>query len=178
MEEIDELVPLDEADIKTLQTKITTSNIGCAVVAFVFFLITALLALWFLNIIFLGAVALGLISAFSLIVAIGLALPGSKEKNEQLALDIQEGKKRHIIAPIEMKDSVDVTDNKIAFSVAGQLRNSNKELKFKYYMKVKGYKFDLTEEEFLAGARKGDFVEFYGAPHSGVALSKPIEVRE
>lgn len=178
MEEIDELVPIDEADIKTLQSKITTSSFGCAAAAFVFFLITALAALFFLSITFLGTIVLGIISVCSLFLAIGSALPGSKEKNEQIALDIREGKKRRIVAPIEIKDSSDVTSNKVAFTVAGQLSNANKELKFKYYMMVKGYKFDLTEKEFLAGARKGDFVEFYGAPHSGVALSKPIAVRK
>lgn len=178
MKEIDELVPLTDADIKTLQEKIGTPNIGCAIFLLVVFLAMIVGAFFLLFQIFLLGIVLGAVALFVLLMAIGAFTGGSKEKNEKLARDIQEGKKRHIIAPIEMKDSVDVTPNKIPLSVRQQVRNSYRELKLEYFMMVKGYKFDLTEEQFLAGARKGDLVEFYVAPHSGEILSEATAVRE
>lgn len=178
METIDELVPLTEADIKKLQSASSVSTKGCGIFFLVVFLITGILTLWLATQSFLLALIVGVISLLSLLVGLFGYFSGPSEKEKNAVLDLQEGKKRRIVAPIEMKDLTDVTNNKIAFSMQQQIRNSYKELEFKYFMMVKGYKFDLSEEQYLAGARKGDFVEFYVAPHSGVILSEPVEVRE
>lgn len=177
MEIIDELVPLTADDIKQLEADRYSSTAGCSIPFFIIFAVSGFFAFQYFGVSYLWLFLLIIVSLLFLIVGLWLFFSGPTE-NKDVALDIKEGNKRRIVAPIEKKEIVEVKPRRSSSSVNSQMGRSVAELKFNYFMQVKDWKFDLTEEQYLSGAKKGDFVEFYVAPHSGKILSPPIEVRE
>ena len=180
MEAIDELVPLTAEDLKILEAAKISSSYGCGIFAIIVFVLLALLGLynfsssylWFF--VFVGVSILFLIVGF-------LAFVKVDDKN--VVLDIQEGKKRRIVAPIESKDITEAqtrSDRRYNRrpTLANQFGKSLAPLNFNYSMTVQGFKFAISENQYLGGAKKGDFVEFFVAPNSKIILSSPVEVQE
>ncbi len=177
METIDELVPLTAEDLKILEAKKTTNYFGCGVVMIIFFVVTALLAYFFFSRSYLLLIVSAIVSVLFLIAGVMLIRAGSVD-DEKVVLDIQEGKKRRIVAPIESKEIIETGPKRTGGSLSRQIRNSNAPLTFKYSMMVQGFNFPLSEDQYLSGFRKGDFVEFFVAPHSQIILSSAQEVQE
>jgi energy-coupling factor transporter transmembrane protein EcfT len=185
MEAIDELVPLTAEDLKILEAKKTSNYYGCGVVMIIVFVVMAFLALFYFSSSYLWLFILAGVSVLFLIAGL-LAFWMGPIEDEKVVLDIQEGKKRRIVAPIESKDIVEAPPKRSAFPrsqstgaiFARQIAKSYAPLDLKYSMKVQGFKFALSEGQYLSGFRKGDFVEFFVAPHSKIILSSAEEVPE
>lgn len=177
MNGIDEMVPLTEKDIELLKSKQFTGTWGCAVVCFVLIAVLSLVAYQFFLQSYLALVPTGVVCLLLLLTGIGF-LKQKKTENPKVTLDLNEGNKRRILAPIEEKEIIDVTRRPHPLNIKKQLIKSDQEIKLKYYMTIKGFKFPLTEKQYLTGARKGDFVEFFVAPHSNVILSQPVELKK
>ncbi len=122
-------------------------------------------------------VSLSIICLLLLLTGIGF-LRQEKTENKKVTLDLNEGNKRIIIAPIEEKEVIDVTRRPHPLNIKKQIIKADQETKLKYYMTVKEFSFPLTENQYLASARKGDFVEFSVAPHSKIILSQPNEIKK
>ena len=176
MDVLDELVPLTEKDIGFLKEKQFTGTWGCAVVCFVVAAILGLIAYQFFRESYLALIPSGIVCFLILWTGIGF-LKQKRTENPKVTLDLKEGKKRRIVAPIEEKEVIDVTRYPHPLNIKKQIIKADQELKFKYYMTVRGFRFSLTEEAYLTGARKGDLVEFHVAPHSGIILSDPVAVK-
>lgn len=177
MQEIDELVPLEAPDIEYLESKRVESNRGCAVQLLVGFGVIGLICAYTLLISYILFGILAIVALLLLFAGLFLLLGGPNE-NRKVVLDLKEGNKRRIVAPITTKEIIDVPTRSAAIGMKAQFVKAGKELHFKYYMTVKDWRFNLTEEDYLTGPGKGDFVEFFIAPHSDLFLSVPIEVRE
>ncbi len=183
MEAIDELVPLTAEDLKILEAAKISSPYGCGIFAIIVFVLLALLGvynfkssyLWFF--VFVG------VSVLFLIVGL-VAFVQVEDKN--VVLDLQEGKKRRIVAPIESKGITEVQTRSSGrrlirsntTSLGRQFGKSLAPLNFNYSMTVQGFRFAISENQYLGGAKKGDFVEFFVAPNSKIILSSPVEVQE
>lgn len=165
MNTFDELVPLSAEDIKLLERKKTT--VGCLIILLaVALMIIIAIMLFFPNIV--GVIA----SVLVLLIAVGLIFVARSSDN-QIKLDLSEGKKRVIIAPIEKKDSQMIERKKHPRSTF-----SDYEYSYKYWIKVKGQTFYISEEQFLTSFRKGSFIEAHIAPHSKTILLEPVEKSE
>ncbi len=73
-------------------------------------------------------------------------LKTKKTENAKVTLDLNEGNKRRIVAPIEEKEIIDVTRRPHPLNIKKQIIKSNQETKLKYYMTVKEFSFPLTED--------------------------------
>ena len=177
MEAIDELVPLTADDLKMLEAKKTTNYFGCGVILIIFFLVTVLLAYVFFIRSYLFLSVSAVVSIIFLFAGVMLMRAGSVD-DKKVVLDIQEGKKRRIVAPIESKDIIEVGQKGSVFPrrLSRQIADSYAPVNLKYSMMVQGLKFPLSETQYLSGFRKGDFVEFFIAPNSQIILSVPEEV--
>lgn len=181
MDTIKELVPLTADDIKKLEVKKTKGGYGC---------------LWFSLILFFFAVAatyfsygggtrwfyvFAAISALCLLF-IALSFWAGPTEDKNVLLDIKEEKKLHIVAQIKSKEIKEVQSRISGLSKEERLlkavADSYKPLNLVYSMKVHGYTFELTEEQYLTSFRKGEFVEFFAAPHSKTILSAPVVIHE
>ncbi len=176
MEAIDELVPLTAEDLKILEAKKTTNYFGCGVIMIIFFVVTALLAYVFFISSYLLLFVSAVVSVLFLLAGVMLIRAGPDD-DKKVVLDIQDGKKRRIVAPIESKDIIEVGQKRTGGTLSGQIANSYAPLNLKYSMMVQGFKFELSEDQYLSGFRKGDFVEFFVAPNSQIILSVPQEVQ-
>ena len=176
MEAIDELIPLLEDDVKILQAKKNSNFYGCGV--FMIIISFGLLLLGYFNFggSYLWLSIIVIVSVLFLIASL-LAFWMGPIEDKKVALDIKEGKKRRIIAPIESKDIQAVqtkrrrTGLSVETRVALQAIDSYSGPNLKYSMTVHGFNFALSEEQYLSSFRKGDFVEFYVAPNSNIILS-------
>lgn len=176
METIDELVPIEEQDLNILQAKKNSNFYGCGV--FMIIISFGLLLLGYFNLggSYLWLSIIVIISVLFLIASL-LAFWMGPIEDKKVALDIKDGKKRRIIAPIESKDIQEVQTNKrrsglsVETKVALQAIDSYSGPNLKYSMTVHGFTFDLSEQQYLSSFRKGDFVEFYVAPNSNIILS-------
>lgn len=177
MDVIDELVPLSEKDIELLKKRQYTGTWGCAVVCFVVAAVLGLLAFQFFAESYLVLVPLAIISLLIILTGIGF-LKQKRTENPKVTLDLNEGQKRRIVAPIEEKEVIDVTRRPNALNIKKQIIKADQELEFKYFMTAGGFQFPLTEEAYLTGARKGDLVEFHVAPHSEIILTEPFAVKK
>jgi len=177
MNVIDELVPLTEKDIELLKSQQFTSTWGCAVVCFILVAVLCLIAYQFFWNSYLIVVSMSIICLLLLLTGIGF-LKQKKTENAKVTLDLNEGNKRRVVAPIDEKEVIDVTRRPHPLNIKKQIIKSNQETKLKYYMTVKEFSFPLTEDQYLAGARKGDFVKFFVAPHSKIILSQPVEIKK
>src|SRR6476661_3084797 len=165
MEIIEESVPLTAVDLKTLEIQKTKGGYGCLGFSLVVFFLAAAgtyftysEASWLFYI-------LAVISAlFLLFTALSFWMGPLEDKN--VLLDIKEGNKLRIIAPIESKEIKEIQSRRVVVpglsSEARVLRaaaDSYKPLNLKYSMKARNFTFELTEEEYLTSFRKGEFVE-------------------
>jgi hypothetical protein len=173
MEIVDELVPLEKKDVEYLQAKKQRSEFGCGVVCFVLAGLCSVAAYSYFGSSYLLLIIPGILALVFLLIGLMMLV---KTDDRNIVRDLQEGRKRRIVAPIEQKDIIDKT--RTAITMRRQVVQSTRGPRLKYFMTAGGFRFNLTEEEYLTGAGKGDFVEFYVAPHSNLILSKPIEVRE
>lgn len=177
METIDEIIPLTESDVAILKSRQFTGTWGCSLICFAGVLILAFIGyLYFLDSYLILAI-LAVCSALLLLLGISF-LKAKKFENHAVTQDLAEGKKRRIVAPIDEKDIVDVTRRPHPLNIKKQIIKADQELKLEYYMMVHGFKFLITENQYLSGARKGDFMEFSVAPNSKIILSEPTEFRE
>jgi hypothetical protein len=175
MEIIDELRPFTDKDIKYLESVKTSSERGCAIVFFGLAAIVVVAAYALLIQSYLIWTVVGLICLVLVLAGLLLLV---KTDDRKIVQDLKEGNKRRIVAPIEDKQAVEVPQRRRSYGTTGQLIRSTVGPELRYFMTVKGIRIDLSEEAYLTGPGKGDFVEFYIAPHSKKILSAPIEVRE
>ena len=172
MNATDELVPLTEKEIEILKARQYTGTWGCAVICFIVAVVVCLIAYQFFWNSYLALVPLAIISLLIVWTGIGF-LKQKRTENPKVTRDLEDGMKRRIVAPIEEKEIVDVTRYPHPLNIKKQIIKADQELKFKYFMTVKGFRFPLTEEEYLTGAQKGDLVEFHVAPNSEIILREP-----
>ena len=177
MQDIDELVPLTEKDIEVLKARQYTGTWGCAVICFIVAVVLCLAAYQFFWNSYMALVPMAIISLLIVWTGIGF-LKMKRTENTKVTRDLDEGVKRRIVAPIEEKEVIDVTRYPHPLNIKKQIIKADQELKFKYFMTVRGFKFPLTEEDYLTGARKGELVEFHVAPHSEIILFEPSAVKK
>lgn len=173
MKEIDELVLMSADDFKLLYAERYAPRKGWIKLVFVLaaFLVYTIFFVYgrmpFMQIV-VSLLALGL-------VYLGIRLIRSPRENKDIALDIKEGYKRRIVAPIESKESFDVSPD--VYDV-NDMSQKGVALEFAYNMTVKEMKFSIKENFYLAGPKKGEFVEIFIAPHSNMVLSAPTEIQK
>jgi hypothetical protein len=182
METIEELVPLTAEDIKKLEIQKTKGGYGCLWFSLVVFLLAAAVAYYNYGFGFWWFLAFAIIAGLFLILTVGLFLLGPGEDRNVL-LDIKEGKKLRIVAPIESKEIIEIKSRRIpGLSSEGRLlqaaADSYEPLNLEYSIKVGNYTFKITEEQYLTSFRKGDFIEFFATPHSKTILSPLVELHE
>jgi hypothetical protein len=111
MQTIDELIPLTPDEIKMLEMKRFSSNTGCGIFAAVLFLAATVLAFG----LFRGHeyVWMSVAAVVSLLfLAMTIYLFWTKQtEDKSVTLDLAEGKKRRIVAPIEGKEIIFVSPN-------------------------------------------------------------------
>ena len=184
MDTIEELTPLTAGDIKKLEIKKTEGGHGCLGFSLFVFFLAGFAAYYFYGFEPLWFYIFGAIAVlFLLFLALTLWAGPTEDKN--VVLDLKEGNKLRIVAPIESKDikesqsrGVKVLGLSSEARVMRAASDSYKPLDLKYSMKVRDFTFELTEEQYLTSFRKGEFVEFFAAPHSKTILSAPVIFRE
>lgn len=182
MEITDELIPLNSEDLKILEARKYSSNLGCTGFASVVFFISAGCAWHFYGTsswLFYTSTVCSIL--FLLVTILIIRLGPSEDK--KVLLDIENGKKRRIVAPVESKDIIEIEAAKPRHYHHSQLsrtmrqvHKSSAPINLKYSMTVKGFNFSLTEEDYLSRFRKGTLVEFHVSPNSEIILSYPIEI--
>jgi hypothetical protein len=177
MEIIDEVVPLTEKDIEILKKHQFSSTIGCAVICFIAVAILGFIAYQFFWGSYLLISIISTICLLLLLTGIGF-LRAKKTENEQVTIDLKEGLKRRIVAPIEEKEIIDITRRPHPLNIKKQIIKSDQDVILKYFMYIQGFKFPISENQYLAGERKGDFMEFSVAPNSKIVISEPIAIKK
>lgn len=173
MEEIDELVPLSADDLKFLYAKRYVSRSGSAKWLFLLAAFSAYSVFAFYGGMLFVQTVVGILSIG--FVVLGIRIIRSPRENKEITLDIKEGYKRRIVAPIESKEAIDVSPT--VKGVDGVYRKGVA-LEFAYTMTVKQMIFSIKEKFYLAGPRKGEFVEIFFAPHSNTVLSDPTKFQK
>lgn len=185
MEPIDELIPLTTEDLKILEANKTRSNLGYGIFALFIFLLAAG-GVWYLcNVSFWLTFISGGVSFLFLIISALIFWLGPSE-NMDVLLDICEGKKRRIVAPIETKEVIEIVPKTPNYrnghvpsptsKLIKEIKNSSAPLNLEYWVTIKGFKFPLSEKEYLTRFRKGSLVEFHVTPHSKTILLWMVEI--
>lgn len=187
MEEIDELIPLTPDDLKILEADKTDSNLGCAVFPLLIFPFAVGGAWYFRGDSLWISLVLIVIALVCLIISTLIFLFGETD-NKDVLLDIAEGKKRRIVAPVESKEIVEIVPKTSKFSyghvpsattkLSRDIEKSYAPLDLKYSITVKDFNFPISEEEYLTRYRKGGLVEFHVSPHSKTMLSAVVEIEQ
>ena len=185
MEPIDELIPLTSEDLKKLEADKTSSNLGCAIFPLLIFPVAIGGVWYFYGVSFWLSLVPGGIALLCLIVSALVFWLGPSE-NKDVLLDISEGKKRRIVAPVESKEIVEVVPKTSNYSyghvpsattkLIKEIKKSSAPLDLKYSITVKEFNFPLSEEDYLTRFRKGSLVEFHVSPHSKTILSSVVEI--
>ena len=185
MEPIDELIPLTPEDSKILEADKTDSNLGCAVFPLLIFPVAVGGAWYFRGVSLWLSLILSVIALVCLVISTLIFRFGETD-NKDVLLDIAEGKKRRIVAPIESKEVVEIVPKTTNYSyghvpsattkLIREYNKSNAPLDLKYSITVKEFNFPISEEENLTRYRKGSLVEFHVSPHSKTMLSPVGEI--
>lgn len=171
MDTIDQLVPLAEKDVTLLKSRQFIRLWEISVICFIAAPLVGFVGYQIFRDYYPILAVVGLICFIVLLIG-GVLL--KKYENEQVTRDLTEGLKRRIVAPVEEKETVDVTRRPHPLNIKKQIIKADQGVDLKYYMKIYGFRIPLSEDEYLSGARRGETVEFFVAPHSEIILSQPV----